>query len=457
MSCGRLRRPTRAAALVVAALSSCDTEPGIRTDQCFLPVPDVPASECTPADEKRFVDGVMRRHYLFNDQLPDLDPESFETAQALLRALVADVEPRDRFSFVASSSGERQFYEEGKVLGLGFNTRFVGDELVLSQVYGSQGDEPPSPASEEGLVRGDVVLAIGGRTVADLVDAGELGSAFGPNEPGLEVDLRVRTTEGSTRAVTVVRDFFVFDPVPVVEVFERDGRSVGYMVLRSFVEPATGPLREAFQTFRAARVDDVVLDLRYNSGGLLSVAQTLADLVAGSFADGELLWRRVFNDDNASCGEERRFSAREQSLERVQRVVALTLGGTASASEQVISGLRPHVETLTVGGTTFGKPVGQFGFSFCEDRVLRPVTFRTVNADGEGDYFEGIPPDCGAAERVDRELGDPSENMLSAALSRLATGTCDDDKAAWGPRGRHGAGDRTLRHPGRPAGAELIF
>lgn len=443
------------AAAFVAAMA-CDQEPGVRTDECFLPVPDVPSEDCTPEDEKRFVDGVMRRHYLFDDQLPELDLASFETAEGVLRALIEDVVPRDRFSFVASRSGERQFYEEGKVLGLGFNTRFVGDDLLLAQVYGSQGGEPPSPASEAGLERGDRLLAIGGRTIEALIEDDELGAAFGPNEPGVEVDLRVGTTEGSTRTVTVVRDFFVFDPVPVVDVFERNGRRIGYVMLRSFVEPASQPLDRAFERFRDEAVDDLVLDLRYNSGGLLSVAQTLADLVAGVVADDEVIWRRVFNEDNADCEDVRRFAARAESLGELDRVVALTLGGTASASEQVISGLRPWVETLTVGGVTFGKPVGQFGFSFCEDRVLRPVTFQTVNANGDGDYFDGISPDCGAAELVDGEFGDPSENVLAAALVRLVTGACDESKAGRA-LGKTSVTDRTLRFPGRPHGAELIF
>lgn len=451
-----IRRSVGLLVLLAGLGAGCDEEPGIRTRECFLPVPDVPDENCSASDEKRFVDGVMRRHYLFNDQLPELDLDEFETAEEVLRALVRDVVPRDRFSFVTTRSGERQFYEEGKVLGLGFNTRFVGDALVLSQVYGSEQNESPSPASEAGLRRGDRIRAIGGRTVEDLVEAQEL--SFGPNEPGSPVELRVFTTEGSTRTVTVVRDFFVFDPVPVVEVFEQDGQRTGYLLLRSFVEPAVPPLVQAFERFREAGIDDLVLDLRYNSGGLLSVAQTLADLIAGRIAEDEVLWRREFNEDNADCEEVRRYSSRDESLDGLQRVVALTLGGTASASEQVVYSLRPFVETLTVGGTTFGKPVGQFGFSFCEDRVLRPTTFQTVNAAGEADYYEGIVPTCGAAEQVDGAFGDPSENMLAAALARLATGACDESKSAdWARKATERTPRQPLRQPGRPAGAELIF
>lgn len=441
-------------AVLVLVGGGCSEEPGIQRPNCFLPIPEVPSENCSPADEKRFVDGVMRRHHLFNDQLPELDRSQFETADALLRALVEDVVPPDRFSFIASKSGEVQFYEEGKVLGLGLSLRFVDDELFLSQVYGSQAREPESPASRVGLRRGDRVVSVGGRTIEDLVEAGELDGAFGPNVPGEEVELTVETRDGSSRSVTVVRDFFVFEPVPVIEIFREDEVTIGYLVLRSFVEPAVPSLQEAFDRFRSAPIDAVILDLRYNSGGLLGVARRLSELVVGRTSANEIIFQRVFNEDNASCLETDRLTARPQSLDRVDRVVAITLEGTASASEQVISGLGPHVETWTVGDTTFGKPVGQLGFPFCEDRVLRPVTFRTVNANGEGDYFGGIVPDCPVAERVDAELGDPAEAMLAVALARASRLVCDPSKRRLPRPAPTGT---TLRHPDRPPGAELIF
>lgn len=449
--------------LVLANAAACSSEPGIQRPNCFLPVPEVPTSDCSAGDEKRFVDGVMGRHYLFNAQLPDLDRTEFETADALLRALIEDVDPPDRFSFIASRSGEVRFFEEGKILGLGFNLRFVGDDLFLSQVFGSQPGEPPSPASEAGLRRGDRLTAVGGRSVVELVANDELDAAFGPNEPGLAVDIEVESPEGERRSVALERDFFVFDPVPVFDIFRRSDRTIGYVVLRSFVEPAVTPLAEAMSSFRREGVNTVILDLRYNSGGLISVARALGELLVGRPGAGEVLFRRVYNEDNASCLETDRLAPRDQSLDVLDRVVAITLGGTASASEQLVSGLRPHTEVFTAGQLTFGKPVGQLGFAFCEDRVLRPVTFRTVNANGEGDYFGGIEPDCEAMELVDGELGDPGEAMLAAALVRAATDGCDRGKTAIGWDGRRrgpgprGPSGRTLRVPGRPPGAELIF
>ncbi len=110
------------------------------------------------------------------------------------------------------------------------------------------------------------------------------------------------------------------------------------------------------------------------------------------------------------------------------RIVFITTGATASASEIVINGLEPFVEVAIVGSTTFGKPVGQLGFAFCE-RVLRPASFQTVNADGEGEFFAGIAPDCEAEDDLSKPLGDPREASMAEALHLLETGTCSTPAA----------------------------
>jgi len=76
-----------------------------------------------------------------------------------------------------------------------------------------------------------------------------------------------------------------------------------------------------------------------------------------------------------------------------------------------------------VGDTTYGKPVGQYGFDFCEKTIF-PVAFETRNARGEGDYYTGIPADCAAGDDLDHELGDPDEASLNEALEFLRTGSC---------------------------------
>jgi hypothetical protein len=78
---------------------------------------------------------------------------------------------------------------------------------------------------------------------------------------------------------------------------------------------------------------------------------------------------------------------------------------------------------VVIGDRTFGKPVGQYGFNFC-DKVLAPVAFSLVNADGRGDYFGGIDPTCAAADDVSRDLGAGDEASLAEALHYVRTGSC---------------------------------
>lgn len=60
---------------------------------------------------------------------------------------------------------------------------------------------------------------------------------------------------------------------------------------------------------------------------------------------------------------------------------------------------------------------------FC-DKVVAPVAFSMRNARGEGDYFDGLPPDCAAADDLGRDLGDEAEASLAEALQVARTGAC---------------------------------
>jgi hypothetical protein len=89
----------------------------------------------------------------------------------------------------------------------------------------------------------------------------------------------------------------------------------------------------------------------------------------------------------------------------------------------MVNSLRPFIAVTVVGNTTYGKPVGQYGFNFC-DKVLAPVAFQLRNARGEGDFYNGFPPDCPAADDADHLLGDPLEGSLGEALFYLKNGRC---------------------------------
>jgi C-terminal processing protease CtpA/Prc len=283
---------------------------------------------------------------------------------------------------------------------------------------------PGSPASEAGLERGDFVLSINGRAVPELIQTGEIDSIFGPAEVGVVVTLAWRRRAGgSMLSASLTKRLVTIPTVSVTSVYElRRGPRVGYVALHNFVQPSTAALNAAFRTLREAGAEELVLDLRYNGGGLLNVAQHLGGLIGGAATDGQPFVELFHNDKNQSRNSVLRFERPAEAI-GFTRLVAITTRASASASEGVVNGLRPFLPVTLVGDTTFGKPVGQYGYDFC-DKTLFPVAFEARNARGEGDYYGGMQVDCAAADDLDHALGDADEASLGEALEFLRTGRC---------------------------------
>jgi len=366
--------------------------------------------------QNAFVHDTLFEFYFWYRELPDTSPALFDSPEAYLEAV--RYQPLDRgFSYIASRTDTEAFYSESQYIGIGFSSKQTGrGQLRVTQVF------PDSPASEAGLARGDHLLAVAGRPVSELLANGELGSALGPNATGVRVDLSWRTVRGEERRAVVTKRAVTIPTVSDVSVFELDGLPVGYLHFRNFVQPSKAELNRAFRQFHAQGVVDVILDLRYNGGGLVSVGRHLAGLIGGVRTKEKVFVEFVHNDKNAFRDQEWRFSDPAPSAD-LPRLVVITSRQSASASEMLINGLRPFMPVTTVGDATFGKPVGQYGFDFC-DKVLFPVSFEVRNALGEGGFFDGLPADCAAADDLQRRLGDPREASLAEALHFLRTGSC---------------------------------
>ena len=194
-------------------------------------------------------------------------------------------------------------------------------------------------------------------------------------------------------------------------------------------------MNDAFAALKAAGATELVLDLRYNGGGLVDVAVHLASLIGGTRTNGQVMLNYVHNDKiGPILNKTTRFANPEQALD-LQRLVVITTRASASASELVINSLRPYMPVTIVGDTTYGKPVGQYGLRFC-DKVLYPVAFSIRNANYEGDYFDGIPPIAPLADDYHAQLGDPPKASLAEALTFIRTGACSAAAAAAQTRAR---------------------
>jgi C-terminal peptidase prc len=372
-------------------------------------------SSCTTAGQNLYVRDVMSDLYFWYREIPDLDPVKFDSPEAYLEAI--RYLPRDRtFSYITSRAANDAFYSDSQFIGFGFSTSFTAaGDLRISDVF------PESPASEANLSRGDRIVEINGQTIDALLEAGTFGSAFG--DPEIGVDGQMVVTRGATRLqVRMTKRLVTIPTVSSTRSYDVNGRTVGYVSFKNFVQPSFDALDKAFADLRAKGATELVLDLRYNGGGLVSVAQHLASLIGGAKTNGQVLGEYFHNDRNAFRNKVIRFESKANAL-TLDRLVVITTRSSASASELVINALRPFMPVLVIGDRTYGKPVGQYGITFC-DKVLAPVSFTLRNANGEGDYFDGIAPTCTAPDDLDRQLGDTQEGSLHEALEFIATGRC---------------------------------
>jgi len=395
-------------------------------------------SACSETARKQFVLNVAREWYLFPDLLPaTVNQADFATATDLLDHLTATAreQRKDRFfSYLTTRTEENSLLGEGQFNGFGLRTRTdPGPRPLIVEVFES------SPAAEGGLQRGDEIVAVdaddgkGYVPVSQLLaDGSTISDALGPAEVAVRRGLRL-LRDGVTRDVSLVKRTVTIDPVSNIygtKILPLAGTNgVGYLNLRTYISTADVQLRDAFAQFRAQNVNYIIVDLRYNGGGLVSISELINNLLGGAQRATDVQFRMIFNPQNAaSQNVTRLFQVLPQSVQPA-RIAFLTTGGTASASEININSMAPWVEVAIVGADTLGKPVGQdaFDLSGCDDR-LRLVTFKNENALGQGEYYDGLaetlPFACAAPDTLDKPLGDATEGMTAVALGWIQTGQC---------------------------------
>lgn len=396
----------------------------------------VPDKACSAVNQKDFVLDATRQWYLFQELLPaSVDIDSYSTPALLLDELTSSARAvgKDRFfSYVTTPQADSSFLEEGKYIGFGFRTRIESDHLLIPDVY------EDSPAALGGLARGAEVTHIdsgsGFVPVATLLATDpNLEDALGAATVGVERGLRFILPGGQTLESVLTKQVVTIPPVPaegtaVLALPSNSSVPVGYINLRTFISTAETPLSTAYADFRSQGIQYFIVDLRYNGGGLIRIAELFGDLHGRARSGADVLSRTRFNASKSSNDSVRRFNPRSQSVEPV-RIAFITTGSTASASEVVINSQDPWVEVALIGADTFGKPVGQSAFDLggCDLR-LRLVSFETRNADDEGDYFGGLaatlPFACAADDELARAPWDASEDSTAAALFWLENGAC---------------------------------
>ncbi len=404
------------------------------------PTPTPTPAACSLRAQQDFADQVLNEWYLFPDLLATVNQASVTSLQAYLDARVAPARAQNRdrgFTFATSIAEENALINSGSSAGFGIRLAFDTDArrvFVMEAFEGANG-------LAAGLDRGSEITAIGTtsanlQTVSSLMASGGAQAvidALGPTTAGVARVLRFVQPGGATIESNIVKTDFALDPVSDrygLLILNDGGKQVGYINLRTFIiADAATQLRQAYGQLAAQGITELIIDLRYNGGGLVSVADTMGDLM-GAGRVGQIWSRTVLRPSKSSENETRTFRSEANAIAPT-RIAFITTGATASASELVANSMIPYVGNglALIGANTTGKPVGQFGFDLaaCDLRV-RAVTFQTVNAADQGEYFTGLasvfPNTCRAGDDISRPLGDPAEASIATALDFLAGRSC---------------------------------
>ena len=295
---------------------------------------------------------------------------------------------------------------------------------------------PNSDAASKGIMRGMIFNTINGQQLTE----NNFSELIAPTT----YTIGLATFDGDTvtptnDTVELTKEPYTENPVFIANTLTVEDQPIGYLMYNAFTSDFDAELNAAFAQFQADGITELIVDLRYNSGGSVSTATDLASMITGQF-QGQVFYNEQWNDDRqeeyASPGL---FDGTLNTGEAINslnldRVYIITTGRSASASELVINGLNPYIDVIQVGDTTTGKfqasfllfdaPAPEFAFSQANPShtyAMLPLVFKTVNVAGVTDFVDGLTPDVLVEEDYSNlgTLGEITEPLLAAVLEEI--------------------------------------
>jgi len=370
--------------------------------------------------------------YLWQDQLPWSFPtHNYWTAEGVLNALKSYAkdpvgQPIDRYSFLDREGTINQEIQQGYTGSFGFDIRYYTEEALYIKLV-----DEGSPAYNAGLRRGWQLTEVNGRRDLSLssMEQDDFEFLFRALYDAPGIQLKAKNPAGQELSFNLQKAIYNIRPILAHQIFDAGGEKVGYFAFNMFVTNALirSQVDNIMSQFSAAGVKKLIVDLRYNGGGDVATANYITNLLAPASANNQLMNDYVINNTlwNEGWGFfifYPEYFNKTNSLDP-DRVYFLVTNGTASASELLINNLTPYMDVKLIGdGNTYGKPVGYFGWDIM-GVDLYAVSFQTLNANNFGDFYNGMPVDQYARDGLNKDFGDPQEEMTAHALYHVQHGT----------------------------------
>ena len=394
----------------------------------------------------------MNLYYLWQQDVPNLADskaanqaqlnmflQEFSSPENLFDNLLYQKGVIDRFSVIYSDYTllEQALTGTVKNNGVDYGLRFKNSGST--EIFGwVRYILPNSDASTKNIQRGTIFYAVNGTPLTSSNYRSLLNSEDSYTLNLADYDNGAITPNGQT--VSLTKTPFSENPVYLTQTYTMGNHKIGYLVYNGFYGDYDNQLNAAFGQLAGENITDLVLDLRYNSGGLISSAVRLGSMVTGQF-NGQVFNRQQWNPKIQAHLEQANSASLVNNFTNslsngsginslnLTKVYILTSQSTASASELVINCLKPYINVVQIGDVTIGKNAGSITLYDSPDfsankrssshrYAMQPLVLKTVNKEGYGDYTAGIQPTYPLIENLGNlgQLGDTSEPLLSTAI-----------------------------------------
>ncbi len=416
---------------IIFIITSCKKNSDSIMSPLVAPVTNT-SSTPTTAQLRDSAVAISKNFYLWNELIPSSFSGNaftdYSTMMTSLRNYSVEPgfsQPVDKWSFAMLKS-------EWNQMSGGMGSTFSGSvstagDFGMQVFFRAEADlrvrlvEPNSPAGVAGIHRGWKLKQINGNTNITTGNSGFIiENVYNSNAANFVFE----KPDGTSISLSLTAAHYQEKPVYLDTVYTLSGRRIGYFVFNSFLGNTSqieSQFSSVFTRFASRNITDIIVDLRYNGGGYVSLQESLANYLIPGQANGQLMMKQIFNNQHASNNNSTNF--RKAGNVHLNNIYFIVGRGTASASELLINNLKPYMNVKLIGATaTHGKPVGFFPIELGE-WYLFPVSFKTVNVNGEGNYYNGLPLNAQIADGLDKDWGDIQESSLASAIRNITTGS----------------------------------
>jgi carboxyl-terminal processing protease len=361
---------------------------------------------------------AMNTKYLWYKLMPVVVKEDYKDPYELLDAM--KYKTLDKWSFVQTYD-EYLAYTQGSFIGHGISMGLDSTKKVvrIAQIFKN------SPLYAKGVRRGWIVKKLNGTELAPIFiarDSAAYNHLIGKAQAGVTNAFLFQIPDGRDSTITSTKSSFTLNSVILYDTLHLKSGITGHLVFDQFIPPSNHELETAFAFFKQNSITDLIVDLRYNGGGVFSVLTNMASYIAGTAKYNTPFIKLMNNDKNTANNQTINFKTVSYPL-NLTRLITINSRATASASEDLINGLKPSLNVISIGDTTDGKPVGMELVQYETNYMFWPVTFSVVNSANQGEFYKGIAPEKYVPDDITRDWNDRNESCLKEAIYYLENGS----------------------------------